>query len=117
MTPTRIIKSLFQALGLLNRGRFEVKCDTVLTEALDALAEHPDEKCEATITIEVKLTKLGDRIDIKPSVKTKLPAEKGFPSTAFWPLADGLSVQHPSQTDMFGPQPVPERRTAADVIA
>lgn len=110
---TRILRSLFQTLGLVARGRFEEKLNAEMARAIEALEQHPDDKCEAVITIKVKVTKLADRIDIKPAVELKLPAEKGFPATTFWPAEGGLSVQHPSQVDMFGgPAAVEPRREA-----
>jgi len=113
MSTSRVIRSLFQALGLMNRTRFEEKCNSEMQRVVEALQEHPEDKAKATLTITVEFTKLGDRIDMKPAVKAKLPDEKGFASTAFWPLEGGLSVQHPSQTDMFaGPRET--RTTAAD---
>ena len=43
-------------------------------------------------------------------VKSKLPEDKAFSETPFWTLDGGLSVQHPSQTDMFaGPRDAAER--------
>lgn len=99
---TRVIRSLFQALGLANRTRFEEKCNTEMQRVLEALQEHPEDKAEAEVTIKVKFTKLVDRIDMKPEVKATLPKDKGFTATPFWVVEGGLSVQHPSQTDMFG---------------
>lgn len=110
---SRIIRSYVQALGLLGRGRFEEKCNSGLESAIRALEEHPDDKATATITVTFKLTKLADRLDIKPDLKVKMPEEKGIPSTTFWPLEGGLSVEHPSQSDMFaGPRPARERDDA-----
>ena len=110
---SRIIRSFTQALGLLARGRFEQRCNDDLSRAIQALEEHPEDKAKATVTVTLELTKLADRIDIKPTSKVKLPEEKGHPSTAFWPMEGGLSVQHPSQADMFaGPRDAAERHTA-----
>lgn len=107
---TRIIRSLFQALGLSNRGRFEEKANAEMQRLIDALQEHPDEKAKGTLTLTIEFVKLGDRMDMKPQVKAKLPEEKGFTSTPFWVVEGGLSVQHPSQSDMFGgPSEVGER--------
>ncbi|UOK70163.1 hypothetical protein [Ancylobacter polymorphus] len=112
---TRIIRSLFQALGLSNRGRFEEKANAEMQRLIDALQEHPDEKAKGTLTLTIEFVKLGDRMDMKPQVKAKLPEEKGFTSTPFWVVEGGLSVQHPSQSDMFGgPSEVGERRRAAE---
>ncbi|WGD31241.1 hypothetical protein AncyloWKF20_05300 [Ancylobacter sp. WKF20] len=111
----RVIRSVFQALGLSNKGRFEEKVNAEMQRLIEALEQHPEEKAKGTLTLTVDFTKLGDRIDMKPSVKAKLPEEKGFTSTPFWVVDGGLSVQHPSQADMFGgPSEVGERRRSAE---
>ncbi|MBB3771564.1 hypothetical protein FHS55_002163 [Angulomicrobium tetraedrale] len=112
---TRIIRSAFQALGLSNRGRFEEKVNAEMQRVIEALEQHPEEKAKGTLTLTVNFTKLGDRIDMKPAVKAKLPEEKDFTSTPFWIVEGGLSVQHPSQSDMFGgPSEVGDRRRSAE---
>ena len=73
---------------ILNRGRFVEKCDEHLAKAMTELEALPNEKGTATITLAV-------------TIKSKLPEEKGFNGTPFWALDGALSVQHPSQTDMF----------------
>lgn len=108
----RIIRSLFQSLGLMHKGKFEQRCDSELERVLQALDQHPDEKASATITIQVVVTKLGDRLDITPKVEAKLPKEKGFTGAIFWPLEGGLSVQHPSQADMFAPREASARESS-----
>lgn len=109
----RVIRSLFQAIGLMHRGRFEEKCDAELSRLIDALEQHPDEKVSGTITVTVTVTKLGDRLDLTPKVEAKPPKERGFGGVTFWPLEGGLSVQHPSQTDMFGPRDATTRANAS----
>lgn len=112
----RTIRSFTETLGLLSRGTFAEKCDTHLAEALETLEALPSEKGTATITIQVTLNYESGRIDIKPSVKSKLPEEKAFGGTPFWTVDGALSVQHPSQHDMFaGPRDIttgPLRETA-----
>lgn len=100
----RIIRKIFQTLGLLNRGHFEEKCDAELARLLEAVEQHPEEKVSGTLTITLTVTKLGDRLDLSPKVDVKLPKEKPFSGTTFWPLEGGLSVEHPSQADMFAPR-------------
>lgn len=112
---TRIIRSIFQALGLSNRGRFEEKANAEMQRLIAALQDHPEEKAKGTLTLTIDFVKIGDRIDMKPQVKAKLPEEKGFTSTPFWVVEGGLSVQHPSQSDMFGgPTEVGERRRTVE---
>lgn len=101
----RVIRRFLETLGLLGRGKLEEKLNEEQARILTVLEEHPDEKVEGELILKVKFTKLGDRIDCKPTVETKLPKDKGFQGTTFWPLESGLSVQHPSQADMFaGPR-------------
>lgn len=109
----RVIRGFLQAVGLLSRGKLEKRLNEELARVIETLEQHPEEKAQASLTLEVEFTKLADRIDLKPVVKVKLPKEKGFPATTFWPVGNALSVEHPSQTDMFaGPRPAGERASA-----
>lgn len=100
------IRSFTDTIATLNRGKFVEKCDEELARAIQALEDLPGEKGgKATLTITVELAYNGDRIDVKPTVKTKLPEARAFTGTTFWTYEGGLSVQHPSQHDMFaGPR-------------
>jgi hypothetical protein len=112
---TKPIRSFVDMLGLLNRGRFIEKCDEHLTEAINHLEALPGEKGTAKLTLEVTVVFDTGRVDIKPSIKSKLPEEKAFSETPFWTIEGGLSVQHPSQIDMFaGPRDATERGQARD---
>jgi hypothetical protein len=97
----RPIRRFADMLGLLNRGKFVEKCDEHLAEALTTLEALPGEKGTATLDVKITITFESGRLDIKPSVKSKLPEEKAFSGTPFWAVDGALSVQHPSQTDMF----------------
>lgn len=110
MAP-RVIRNFLQAIGIMHRGRVEEKLNTELARLIEAVENHPEEKASGTIVLTVTVTKLADRLDIKPKVETKLPKDKDFPSATFWPLEGGLSLEHPSQTDMFAPREVRERPT------
>ncbi len=103
MSP-RPIRRFSEMLGLLSRGRFEEKCDEHLTHAIETLEALPGEKGAATLTVTITLNFESGRLDVKPAVKSKLPEDKGFSGTPFWTYEGGLSVQHPSQIDMFGPR-------------
>ena len=109
----QVIHEFLKALGVLHRGRFVEKCNAEMAKLLAALEEHPDEKVSGTITVTVTVTKLGDRLDVTPKVEAKPPKERGFGGVTFWPLEGGLSVQHPSQTDMFGPRDATTRANAS----
>lgn len=97
----RPIRRFVDMLGMLNRGRFVEKCDEHLAAALETLEALPSEKGAATITLTVTIGFDSGRVEIRPQVKSKLPEEKAFSGTPFWTADGGLSVQHPSQTDMF----------------
>lgn len=99
---SRTIRSFVEMLGLLSRGRFCERLDEELTEAIAALEALPNEKGSATISVDISLHFQNGRLDIKPKVKAKLPEAAAFTDTPFWTFEGGLSVQHPSQIDMFG---------------
>ncbi len=109
----RVIRSFFQAIGIMHRGRVEEKLNTELARLLEAVEQHPEEKASGTLTLTVTVTKLGDRLDVKPKVEAKLPKDKDFGSATFWPLEGGLSIEHPSQSDMFAPRDANARREPA----
>lgn len=105
------IRRFTEMLGILSRGRFEERLDDHLTAAITALEELPDGRGKATITISLTIAIQEGRLDVIPAVKSKLPEDKGFSPTPFWAFDGALSVQHPSQTDMFsGPRDADDRR-------
>jgi hypothetical protein len=105
-----VIRRFVGMLELLNRGRFVEKLDAHLEEAIQTLEALPNEKGSATINIAITLAYESGNIEVKPSVKSKLPEERAFSGTPFWTHEGGLSVQHPSQIDMFaGPSAVRDR--------
>lgn len=104
----RIIRRFGDMLGLLNRGKFTETCDEHLTKAIETLEALPSEKGTATITVTITVNYESGRLDIKPTVKSKLPEDKAFAATPFWAVEGGVSVNHPSQHDMF-PRDATER--------
>lgn len=107
---SRPIRRLNDLLPVLSRGRFVEKCDEHLSRTLETLEALPDGQGKATITLTLNVAYQDGRLEVTPSVKSKLPEEKGFSGTPFWAADGGFSVQHPSQSDMFtGPRPAPER--------
>ena len=107
----RPIRSVTEILGLLSRGRFAERLDEELEKCISALENLPEEKGSASIDITLTLNFQSGRLDIRPKVNGKLPKEKAFSDTPFWTLDGALSVQHPSQIDMFaGPRDATERR-------
>lgn len=99
---SRAIRNFSEMIGLLNRGKFAEKCSEHLITALETLEALPNEKGTATVAVTITINYDSGRLDIKPAVKSKLPEEKAFSSTPFWAYEGGLSVQHPSQMDIFG---------------
>ena len=97
----RVIRSFREMLGLLSRGDFDRHLDGQLTEALDALDAAPADKCKAEITVKITFDYELGRIDIKADSKVKLPETIRFMKTPFWNVDGALSVEHPSQIDMF----------------
>lgn len=106
---SRLIRSVTEMLGLLSRGRFAEKCDEHLQHAIQSLESLPDGRGKATLTITLDIAFQEGRLDVTPAVKSKLPEDKGFTGTPFWALEGALSVQHPSQFDMFGPRAASDR--------
>jgi hypothetical protein len=99
---SRPIRNFTEMLGLLSRGKFSEKLNAELETAIETLEAMPSEKGKATMTISLTLAYQGGRLDISPTVKTKLPEGEGFRDTPFWTYEGGLSVQHPSQMDFLG---------------
>ncbi|HEV2502357.1 MAG TPA: hypothetical protein VGV39_04745 [Mesorhizobium sp.] len=98
-------------IGLLSRGDFDRHCNTLLTEAIHAVENCPADKCKAEITVKITLDYELGRIDIKADAKSKLPDTTKFMKTPFWAVDGQLSVEHPSQIDMF---PARSRSREAD---
>ncbi|WP_353641345.1 hypothetical protein [Mesorhizobium sp. WSM2239] len=98
---SRVLRTFREMIGLVSRGDFSRHLDEKMTEALDALEACPADKCKAEITVKVTLDYELGRIDIKPEVKVKLPDTAKFVKTPFWVVDGHLSVEHPSQIDMF----------------
>jgi len=105
------IRKFDQMIGLLHRGKFAEKCDDVLREAVETLEALPGEKGKAKITVEIEIAYQSGRVDVTPTVKSKLPEGDKFGATPFWTHEGGLSTQHPNQIDMFGgPRDATERQ-------
>ena len=112
---TALLRRFTDVLNLLNRGRFTEKCDEHLANAIETLEALPSEKGTAKITIELTVNFDSGRVDIVPKVVSKLPEGKVFAATALWTHEGGLSVQHPSQIDIFsGPEDAAERQRRRD---
>lgn len=106
---SRVMRSFREMLGLLSRGDFTRKLDEEMALAIEALENMPGDKGKATMTVTIDFNYELGRIDIDPKVKVKLPDTAKFMKTPFWSLDGALSIEHPSQVDMFlrdaGPTP------------
>ncbi|WP_029554806.1 hypothetical protein [Xanthobacter sp. 91] len=108
----RTLRKFFEAVGIMHRGRVEEEADSELHRLIEAVEQHPDETASGTITLTIKVQKVGDRIDCLPQIDMKPPKKKGFKACTFWIVDGALSVEHPSQQDMFGPRDITRRDTA-----
>lgn len=101
MSSSPLIRRFTDMLGLLAKGRFALKCDEHLAEALEHLSSLPGGQGTATINLTVTLAFQEGMLNVTPRVTSKLPEGKAFGATPFWEHDGALSVQHPSQMDMF----------------
>lgn len=106
---SRVLRTFREMIGLLSRGDFSRHCDKLLNEAIEALEASPSDKCKAEIVVKVTFDYELGRIDIKADAKSKLPDTVKFMKTPFWTVDGQLSVEHPSQADMFPPTRLPKR--------
>lgn len=107
---SRMLRTFREMLGLVSRGDFSRHLDQQMAEVLNALEACPADKCKAEITVKIVFEYELGRIDIKPDAKVKLPDTAKFVRTPFWAIDGQLSVEHPSQIDMFAtPRPVAGR--------
>lgn len=95
----RLIHKFSEMLGLLSRGKFEARLDEELRGAIETLENAPSEKASAKLTVEITLSYQSGVLNVKPSVKCKLPDAAGFPDSVFWTHEGALSTQHPQQMD------------------
>lgn len=97
---SRLLRSITEIIGFLNRGKFRDRLDEELAEAITTLENQKSEKGVATLSITLKLKYQNGRLDIEPAFKSKLPEDTVFGDTPFWTQDGALSAQHPQQTDL-----------------
>ena len=102
MADERIIRDFQTVLKLPGGGKFAARVDEKLALALETIAGMAEEGGKATLTLTFDFTQAQERVDIKGTVKLKLPEEKGFPPYTVFAADGGLSLEHPRQFDMFG---------------
>ena len=107
------IRDLLEYLKIIHRGRFAERCADHLETAIREVESSSDDTAKATITISFAIQKVGEKIDMTANVASKLPPEKPFKSDTAWFVDGAISLQHPSQHDMFaGPRGLDERARA-----
>ena len=100
MADERIIRDFPTVLKLPGGGKFAARVDEKLALALETLAGMADEGGKATLTLTFDFSRAQERVDIKGTVKLKLPEEKGFPEYPTFAVEGGISLQHPSQFEL-----------------
>ena len=109
---TRIIRDFRTIVELNQRGRLLEKIDAKIAELIGELDVHPNEKARGKIDVSLTFQRIGEKIDVYGAVKMTPPPEKALPPTTLFLVEGGLSVQHPSQIDMFGaPREAGERKS------
>lgn len=107
---TRLVDSYPEIMGIFGREDVNGRLNELLREALAAIEDAPGDKAKATVTLDITFARDGDRVTVVPSTKSKLPPRAGFRGTTAWLVEGKISLQHPSQIDMFaGPREVPNR--------
>ncbi len=101
----RTIRDFLTVLKVFPRDSLVERLDAKMRELLEALDASHDEKAKGSLTLTVTFQRLGDRKDIHAAVKLALPPEAAVPPTTLFTVEDGLSLEHPRQSDMFsGPR-------------
>lgn len=104
---SRVIRSYTETVGLLSRGDFARRLDEEMQKLLDAFETMTAESGKGTVDVKLEFKYELGRIDVAASFKTRLPETDRFMKTPFWIVEGALSVEHPSQADMFaGPRTI-----------
>lgn len=115
---TQLLRSFCTMLGLVSRGELATALDKEMELVINTLDALPNGVGKAKITIEVEFIAELGRMDVKANFKTKLPETKVFMKTPFWSIEGSLSVQHPSQVDLFaGPRATQADKPTIDATA
>jgi hypothetical protein len=105
----RLLRTFREMLGLLSRGDFSRKLDEEMENLVATLEAAPGDSVKAEMTVKIVFKYELGRLDIDPTYKVKLPDTARFMKTPFWTVDGQLSVEHPSQVDMFSTRSVPSR--------
>ena len=99
MTP--VIRDFKTLVEYYERGALSARLNDNLLDLIEALDANFDEKCNGSLTLTLKVQRIGDRKEVLATVKMALPPDKPLPSANFFGVEGGLSLEHPSQNDMF----------------
>lgn len=102
----RLIRSYCETVGLLSRGEFARRLDEELRKLFDAFETMPTDRGKASLTVDLTFKFELGRVDVEAKFKAKPPETDRFMKTPFWLVDNALSVEHPSQLDMFKPRAV-----------
>lgn len=103
---SRIIHKYTETVALLSRGEFALSLDRKIREIIEAFEAMNADSGKAQLDVKLEFKFELGRIDIAGSSKIKLPETERFMKTPFWISEGALSVEHPSQADMFGPRTI-----------
>lgn len=102
---SRVIRDYRTVIELVARGRLVERLDEQIRDVLEALEASDDEKAKASLTVTLSFQRMADRTDVHGACKVVLPPDLPLPSLTLFNVEGGLSLQHPSQLDMFaGPR-------------
>jgi hypothetical protein len=108
----RLIHKYTETVALLSRGEFAQSLDRKIAELIEAFEAMNADSGKATLEVKLEFKYELGRIDVAATAKIKLPETERFMKTPFWVHDGALSVQHPSQIDMFsGPRTI-DRETS-----
>lgn len=110
-SPPRLVRRFTEIVSLIDRGKLESSANEALREALETLENQPGEKGKATITLSLEITLNKGMVQIKPKLTAKLPEGELFSPLVVWTHDGALSLQHPSQLDIFAPKVAGEKPT------
>ena len=102
---SRLPHDFLQTTALLNRGRFVERVNAEVSKLLESLEGMPDATGAGSLTLAFKFQSIGGEIKLSATVKSSLPQLPALSPTTFWLIDGELSVDHPTQRDLFeGPR-------------
>lgn len=70
----KLIRNFTETVGLLNRGSVAERLDEAMAEIIETLENLPKGEGKASLTLTLEFAYQGSRVDVKPTVKSKLMA-------------------------------------------